>query len=226
MSKVDINRANLVYAHALRKWGYETAVHALPPQARALVDKLLGEGVGLREIANEIQAKYGKYLEKIGLKSISHMSIKAYRDGYWRQTPAFKKMVIKGTEESKKAAEEVLKDFDSYKEMVETAKTRKERVKRQDEIEKMTKLSTKRGDEVGQQYFDMCKVILEKEMELGMRTKAPILLDVEGGVDVEVEDDRVLIKQAEKALAILKGKGRYDRKKPLGEKISSSSSKA
>ena len=224
MSKVATNRANLVYAKALRKQGYKTAVHALPGDGKEFVDELLAKNFTLRQIANEVMKKYGKEMEKRGMKPISHMSIQRYKEKFFDKTPAFRKMVIHGSEATKEEAEKVLKEFDAYKEMVSLAKDfKRNRLMKVKKMEKKIQLPTDRGDRVYQQYFDMCQAILTEEMELGMRVRPSLSIDMNESVDIDLED-KTLIKQAEKALAVLKG-DKNDKRKSLGEKVGSISGK-
>ena len=90
-------------------------------------------------------------------------------------------------------------------------------------MEKKIQLPTDRGDRVYQQYFDMCQAILTEEMELGIRARPSLSVDMNESVDIDLED-KTLIKQAERALAVLKG-DKNDERKSLGEKVGSISGK-
>lgn len=79
MIDAAVSRTNFQYATKLRAKGFLTAVHALPQEARRLVDELLEKGQPAYHIANQLNAKFNRKIEKLGHKPISSHAILSYR---------------------------------------------------------------------------------------------------------------------------------------------------
>lgn len=219
MSKIATNRTNIKYAHELKRRGFPTAVHALPKDIKSYVDELLEKGWQIRTIANELNKRYALEIEAAGLKPITRTSLTTYRDKFWHKTPQFRKIVIEGTEATKKAAVGVLKNFDAFKEMVGAAKYQKERMEMIKEMP--IKIPTKRGDEVVLQYFEMCEKILEKALDLGLLQRAPVRVEskIEGKLGLtDGLTDSELIAKTKEAIDAIEGKGKYAKREYTGEK--------
>jgi len=109
MAKPDTNRANLRIAHWLKKNRYPTYVHALPPDLKALVDKMISDGVSDTQIANELNAKYGETIKALTEFNcaISRFTIGTYRRKYWKKSNSYSLLVLNGDEELKKDVENV-----------------------------------------------------------------------------------------------------------------------
>lgn len=222
MSRPATNRANFAYANDLRRKGYLTAVHALPQDCRDYVDERLAEGISPKVIANDLMSRYGVHIEALGLKPISHMSIRGYRDKYWRKTTQFNRLVLEGSEASQKAIGEVMNQFNSYQEMVNMAMVQKRKARLADNIEDKTNLPSRLGNESRKQFFEMTQAILEKEIELGLRPR--ISLEINSTITAknsfETEEDRKeLIIKAKEAIDALERKGKYAKREPTGIRL-------
>jgi hypothetical protein len=220
MNKPAINRANFAYANDLRRRGYLTAVHALPKDYRDYIDERLAEGIGPKTIANDLISRYGDHIKTLGLKPISHMSIRGYRNKYWRKTPQFNRLVLEGSEASQKAINKVMNQFNSYREMVNMAIVQKRKAKLVDNIEEKTNLPSRLGNKSRKQFFKMAQVILEKEIELGLRPKVSLKINPTATTKTSLEtekDKKDLIRKGKEAIDALEGKGKYTKGLPTGE---------
>jgi hypothetical protein len=126
MIDTAISKANFKYATKLRARGYVTVIHALPVEAKKLVDELLEKGENPYSISNQLNQEYGLQIEKMGLKPISNHAIQTYRDNYWKKSIAFARMVMQGDEDTKRRAELIKKDFDAYVHTIEAVKQMRE----------------------------------------------------------------------------------------------------
>lgn len=220
MSKSATNRANFAYANDLRRKGFLTAVHALPKDCRDYIDERLTEGISPKAIANDLMSRYGDEIKKLGLKPVSHMSIRGYRDKYWRKTSQFNRIVLEGSEASQKAIDGVMNQFNSYKEMVNMAIIQKRKAGLADNIEEKTNLPSRLGNESRKQFFEMAQTILEKEVELGLRPRVSLEINstITAQASIETEEDKEeLIDKAKRAIEALEGKGKYANKPLSGE---------
>ncbi len=228
MAKPATNRTNFRYASQIRKKGFLTAIHVLP-EIKEYVDTRLAEGVSENGLANEINQRFGEQIKATGwLKPISRGSISNYRNRYWKHTPQFKKVVINGSEAVKEEIKKLLYDFDALKMMIKWAKKQDEKAELADNLEDRTNLPSKRGDEARLQAYDMAKVILEKEVELGL-IEAPSGSSDEGFVSGSLKLDfgnrDEIIKQAKEAILAIEGKGKYEKRELIGKRIGSAGGK-
>jgi hypothetical protein len=220
ISKIATNRTNFAYASDLKRKGYLTAVHALPSECKDYVESRLAGSISPKTIANELMSRYGKEIEASGLKPLSHMSIRNYRDKYWRNTTQFNRIILEGTEVSQKAIDKVMNQFNAYEEMVNMAKKQFGKASLADNLEDKTKLPSKRGDESRLQAFNMALAILEKEIELGLRQRAPVTINSSIVTDTKIEwNTDELISKAKDAIDAIEKKGKYAKRLSTGEKL-------
>lgn len=223
MSKLATNRANIRYATELKRRGFPTAIHALPKEAKDYVDELLEKGWSLRAVASEVMKRYGEQLPTYGLRQLTYMSVKSYRDGYWKDTLQFRKMVLQGSEASREATKEVMKDFHAMEEMVGVAKNfRDNRLSKIKTMEEKLPVPTRRGDETYEKYFKMCNGVLRAQMDLGLIERAPVMIGKVEKTEIELTEGlstKELILTVEKAIAALRKKGKYAKRKLTGEKL-------
>jgi len=174
MIDTAISKANFTYATMLKARGFLTVIHALPPEVRQFVDELLERGQSAYHIANQVYAKYSQQIEKLGLKPISSHAIQNYRDKYWIRSPAFTRLVIQGDESTKKQAEQIRKDFDSYIFAIEAVKMMKELAISSIQQAKSVYATTPSLNNLLQILFLSAERLLEVEMNFGLRrTVAP-----------------------------------------------------
>lgn len=220
--KVATNRANLNYAHTLKKMGYKTAIHALPQDGMDLVDSLLERGHSNFSIANEINRQYDKYFAGIGLQPVSYYSVKTYKENHWKNGEGFSKLVT-GQSEAIKAkieqlnyeANEMLKKFDALSQMVEVALKQKALVIDRDsklEDNPMGMIDSNR-DSARFRYFQMCSKIHDTYVALGIvKPLPPPPIQVEATIKHEEEtptSNEDYIKRLTKLLDVMKRQGKY-----------------
>lgn len=229
MAKVATNRANLKYAHDLKRRGYATVVHALPVEAQQHIDELLGKGWKGVRISNEINARYGDILPKLGLKPLSKWSIDTYREKYWKKTPALSNLVLAGDEKTKKEIEKIHEDLDFYKDMIKNKKLHDEFLEKSYNFTKNTPMPAETTVRLNERSFAINRDLLHEQLTLGIISKNQAQSDLSissGGEDkvlprfAKMSKDE-LISGIEKCMRAMKGTGEYaPPKKFIGEDLS------
>lgn len=173
MAKVATNRANLKYAHDLKRRGYATVVHALPTEARQYIDELLNKGWKGVRISNEINARYGDILPRLRLKPLSKWSIDTYREKYWKKTPALANLVLTGDEKTKKEIGKIHEDLDFYKDMIKNKKLHDEFLEKSYNFTKNTPMPAETTVRLNERSFAINRDLLHEQISLGIVSKKP-----------------------------------------------------
>jgi len=228
MSKVATNRANLKYAQDLKRRGFATVVHALPPEAQQYVDELLSKGWKGVRISNEINSRYGEILPKIGLKPLSKLSINTYRKKYWKKTPALAMLVNNGDDKTKKEIKKVHKDLDLYGDMIKGKKLMDKFTKKSVKFTKKLPIPAETTVRMVERQFLMNRDLLHEQFALGIATKQPIAVVHSGTVNVNLSiKERFsemkiaeLLKLLQRSIKALSGHKDYGISKFTGEDLS------
>jgi hypothetical protein len=173
MTDPSVSRANFEYANKLKREGYPTAVHALPPEALEFVRNELRKAISPTKIANKLNREFGTVIESYGLKPISKNSIASYRDSYFYKETALTQPLMQIVPDLNNRMLAAMEQFNSYGKMLQLARTQLDKATLIDEKETMMKMPIKRGDEARQLAFSMLSKIFQFEMDSGARDRAP-----------------------------------------------------
>ena len=167
----------LLYAHELRERHIVSTVYALPNKIRIDIHERFAKGESSRQIARAINTKYHEDIKGELLRPITHTAINNYRNHYWRKSPAYRSVLIRGDDSLVEEIESVRNDVNAYLELIALAKIQMVRVHQLVRLEgnlPVTMSSTRQEFELA---IKLLSQMIKIELDLGIRAKDKVYLE-------------------------------------------------